>query len=110
MSRKRILPALLLAGSIGFLGLHRIYAGRYVTGLVQLVLFVAGALMLSRDLAGLTAIQSIDDFQAWSLNHQVQPIPVFLVAIPTFWALFDCATLLRRKFLDGAGEKITHWV
>jgi len=58
MSNKRILLALILAGTVGFLGLHRLYAGRYYTALVQLLLFLAGAAMLWKDLAPLQAMQS----------------------------------------------------
>jgi len=37
-----------LAGLAGFVGLHRIYAGRYVTGLLQAAMFVPGAAMMWR--------------------------------------------------------------
>jgi TM2 domain-containing membrane protein YozV len=110
MSPKRILPALILAGSFGFLGLHRLYAGRYVTGLLQLALFTPGAIMLWHDLAGLAALRTMDDIQNWILTNQVRPLPVLLVAIPTFWAVFDCVVLLSRRFTDGAGEKMTRWI
>ena len=109
MSNKRILPALILAGSVGFLGLHRFYAGRYVTGLLQLVLFAAGAAMLWRDLAGVLALETIDQLMDWASQHQPQPLPLLMVAIPVFWALFDCALLARRRFRDGAGQEITRW-
>ncbi len=113
MSNKRILPALLLAGSVGFLGLHRIYAGRYVTGFLQFAFFAIGAAMLWRELPGLQtleSLQTIDDIDAFVLNHPIHPLPVFLTAISSFWALFDCVMLIRRKFRDGTGEKITRWV
>ncbi len=110
MSNKRILPALILAGSVGFLGLHRFYAGRLLTGLLQLALFVPGAVMLWRGMSGIGALKTIDDVETWVLNHPVQPFPVLLVAIPSFWALIDCALLLSRHFRDGTGEKITHWI
>ena len=110
MSNKRILPALILAGSVGFIGLHRLYAGRYITGLLQLALFVAGAAMLWRDLAGIQTLQTVDQFMDWAMEHQVQPLPVLVVAVPVFWALFDCALLARHRFRDGAGNAITRWV
>jgi hypothetical protein len=110
MSKKRILPALLLAGSVGFIGIHRFYAGRFKTGLVQLVLFVPGALMLWPTFASLEALQTIDQVEDWSQNHPIQPLPWLLVGIPCFWAIIDCYLLIARKFRDGAGEKITRWI
>jgi len=110
MSRKRILPALILAGFVGFLGVHRLYAGRYVTGLLQLALFVPGAAMLCSDLAGIESVQTIDQLQDWVLHYQFRPLPWLLVLIPSFWALYDCALLALSRFRDGDGEIITRWV
>jgi hypothetical protein len=110
MSNRRILLALILAGSLGFLGLHRFYAGRYLSGLVQLVLFVAGTVMLWHYMAGVQALQTVEEVEDWVLNHPIQPLPVLLVAIPSFWALIDCYFLIARKFRDGAGERMTRWI
>ena len=113
MSNRRILPALILAGSVGFLGLHRLYAGRYVTGLLQLALFTVGAAMLWRDVAGLAGVlslETIDQVVDWAAQHPVHPLPVLLVSIPVFWALFDCFLLARGRFRDTAGNPITRWV
>ena len=110
MSNKRILPALLLAGTVGFLGLHRFYAGRPYTALMQLVAFAAGAAMLWKDLAGLEALQSFEDMIEWSQNHPIQPIPWLLISISGIWAIVDCYALIARKFKDGAGNQITRWV
>jgi hypothetical protein len=110
MTNKRILPALILAGCVGFLGLHRLYAGRFKTGLLQMVLFVIGAAMLWRQFAGLEALQTIDQVEDWVQSHPIQPLPVLLVSIPSIWALIDCYLVLARKFRDGAGQKITRWI
>jgi hypothetical protein len=110
MSNKRILPALILAASFGFLGIHRFYAGRFKTGLLQLALFVPGAAVLWREIASLEALQSVDQVQGWLTDHPIQPLPWLLVGIPSTWALIDCYSLLARKFRDGAGNKITRWV
>jgi len=109
MSNKRILPALLLGATVGFLGLHRFYAGRPYTALVQLVAFAAGAAMLWKDLASLQYLQTLEDFLDWSQTHPIQPLPWLLVGISSIWALIDCGLLLRRKFRDGAGNTITRW-
>jgi hypothetical protein len=110
MSNKRILPALILAGTVGFLGLHRLYAGRYCTALAQLLLFLAGAAMLWKDLAGLQALQSLEDMMDWIQSHPQQPLPWLLVGIPSTWAIIDCYSLIAGKFKDGAGNKITRWI
>jgi len=110
MSNKRILPALILAGCVGFLGLHRFYAGKFKTGLLQLALFIPGAAMLWRQFASLETLQTIDQIDDWIQDHPIQPLPMLLVAIPSMWALIDCYTLIARKFRDGAGEKITRWI
>jgi hypothetical protein len=110
MSKKRILPAVLLAGTVGFLGLHRFYAGRYYTALMQLVPFVMGAAMLWKDLAGLEKIQTLEDMMEWAQNYPIRPVPWLLVGVPCFWVIGDCYALLAKKFKDGEGEKITRWV
>jgi hypothetical protein len=110
MSEKRILPALILAGIAGFAGVHRFYAGRYVTGVVQLVLFMPGAAMLWPDMVGLLrATQNIDELMEWSSHHVIQPLPVLLVAIPSVWAVVDCVILGMMRFRDGGGKRMTRW-
>ena len=110
MSNKRILPALLLAGTVGFLGLHRFYAGRYYTALVQLILFSAGAAMLWKDLISLSKLQDLQDYVDWTQSHPIQPIPWLLIGIPCFWVIIDCALLVRGKFKDAAGHLMTRWI
>jgi len=111
MSEKRILPALILAGIAGFMGVHRFYAGRYRTGLLQLVLFVPGAVVLWPEMVGLLrAMQNIDELMDWSTRHVIQPWPVLLVAIPSFWAVLDCVILGMKRFRDGEGKRMTRWV
>jgi hypothetical protein len=110
MSNKRILPAVILAATVGFLGLHRFYVGRPYTALMQLAAFLAGGAMLWKDVASLVKLQTLDDFMDWSQSHPIQPIPWLLVGISAFWALIDCGILLRRKFRDGAGNTMTRWI
>ncbi len=114
MSRKRILVALLLAGTFGFLGLHRLYVGKYITGLLQMGLFVAGAVMMWPDLVriyyALPSLHTLDDMIEFSADYPMHPLPVFMLAVPVLWALLDCALLAANKFKDGAGNPIKHWV
>jgi hypothetical protein len=110
MSQKRILPAFLLAMSVGFLGLHRFYVGRPLTALVMLAIFIPGAFMLRRDMTGIENLQTFDQVMDWTQDHPMHPVPWALVGIPSLWALIDCYALLARKFRDGAGNPITRWV
>ena len=109
-SRKRVLLAVLLAGGVGFLGLHRFYVGRYLSGAVQLALFTAGAVLMWRDSAGLMNLHSIDEVQNWALTHQIHPLALLLLAVPVFWALGDTIALLAGKFSDRQGNKISRWI
>ena len=72
-SPKRILPAALLAGTFGFAGLHRFYAGRPLSGALQLLLFAAGAELFGKDLAGITGLRTMDDALNWALEHPGPP-------------------------------------
>jgi hypothetical protein len=110
MSKKRILPAFLLAMSVGFVGLHRFYAGRPLTALLMVALFIPGAVMLRKDFAGLENIETVDQMMDWTQDHPMHPLPWLLVGIPSTWALVDCYALLARKFRDGAGNPITRWI
>jgi TM2 domain-containing membrane protein YozV len=110
MSKKRILPAVILAGTVGFMGAHRMYAGRWYTGLAQLALFSAGFVMLKSDLAGIGSIQSLDQYLDWMTTHTIRPLPALLAGAPVFWALYDCILLMARSFKDGAGNVMTAWV
>jgi len=110
ISNRRVLPAVILAGSVGFLGLHRIYAGRYLTGLIQLAMFGFGALSLGRELSGIQNLRTADQVIDWALTHQLQPLPVLLITASTLWALWDCVQLLRRQFRDGAGRPMRRWM
>jgi hypothetical protein len=110
MSEKRILPAFVLAASVGFLGLHRFYAGRPLTALLLMALFIPGAAMLWRDMVGIETLQTMDQVAEWVQDHPQHPLPWLLVGIPSMWALIDCYALLARKFRDGAGNPITRWI
>ena len=110
MSEKRILPAFVLAASVGFLGLHRFYAGRPLTALLLMALFIPGAAMLWRDMEGIETLQTMDQVAEWVQDHPQHPLPWLLGGIPSMWALIDCYALLARKFRDGAGNPITRWI
>ena len=110
MSKKRILPAFILAASVGFLGLHRFYVGRPLTAVVLMALFIPGAVMLRRDTVGIENLQTADQMMDWMQDHPMHPLPWLLVGIPSMWALIDCYALLARKFRDGAGNPITRWI
>jgi len=117
-SKKMILPALVLAGTVGFIGLHRFYAGRHISGAIQLVLFAAGCMMARGIWAGVNALENMDQMQ-WQdmiLNGNimtvvhVSPLASLLLGIPICWAGLDCILLGIRQFKDGNGIKMTRWV
>jgi hypothetical protein len=103
-SDKIILPAFLLAFFFGLFGMHRFYAGRIWSGLLQL-----GAL-----LAWIPVIVAI------VLAPQTDaPLPlivclglllVFMVIACLIWATVDWIVLACRAFTDGQGRRITNWL
>jgi hypothetical protein len=114
MSNRRILLAVVLAGTVGFLGLHRFYAGRYWTGLAQLALFGVGMAWGWKDYllinAAIHTLTTLPDMLDWSANHPIAPWPWVLILISATWAVFDCGVLLARKFRDGSGKVMTRWI
>jgi hypothetical protein len=117
-SSKRILPALLLAGTVGFMGLHRFYTGRYISGSIQLLLFAAGCAMARGIWAAVKTIENMDQSQLQDmiLNgtvttvFHVSPLASLLLGIPICWAALDCILLGARQFKDGRGIKMNRWV
>jgi hypothetical protein len=111
------LPAFLLCFTVCA---HRIYAGKYISGIIQFAL-VAGSFIWSwQSLKGLIAIlhsrsddpmvllQSISDWN--EKNGQATLLPTLVMIAGGIWVAVDATFLLRRKFTDGRGNKITRWV
>ena len=119
MSRKRILPAFVLCFVLCG---HRIYAGRYVSGIVQLVLTAGASLWVWVSYKGLidiinstphtldAAMDMVDRAVAWKEANNPSAVPVFLVLAIGIWVALDAAKLVAGKFNDGQGSRITKWM
>lgn len=115
ISRKRILPAFLLC--FVFCA-HRIYAGRYLSGLVQIGWAVGGFVWIEttcKDLItmvhsspmGMELIERVAD---WEDTHGVPYLPVLALIGVGIWIAADAARLVAGKFTDAEGRKISRWM
>lgn len=116
-SDKRILIAFLLCFTICA---HRIYAGRYVSGIIQMA-WVGGAsvwawisfdgllkIVNSGSPDTMDMIQTVSD---WEMAHGREvTFPAFALIAVGLWVAADAGRLLAGKFKDGRGNKITRWV
>ena len=114
-SRKRILPAFLLCF---VLCAHRIYAGKYVSGIVQLAAVAGGFVWLKTTCDGLISIvesnppflEMLQRVSDWEQVNGVPFAPVLALIAVGIWIALDAAQLLTKKFTDGEGKKITQWI
>jgi hypothetical protein len=114
-SRKRILPAFLLCF---VLCAHRIYAGKYITGIVQIAWIVGGFVWLEMTCSGLLAIinsgtpslEMLEHVSDWEQKNGIPYAPMIALIAVGIWIAVDAAQLLAKKFTDGEGHKITHWL
>src|SRR5581483_82114 len=101
-STKRILPAFLLCAVAGFFGLHRFYAGKFVSGIVQLAVFAGALVWLQRACAGVFQITTIDEAMAWAQAQGNAPLaPLLLILAASILPVIDCIRLAAGKFRDG---------
>ena len=116
-SRKRILPAFLLCFTVGA---HRLYAGKIVSGIVQMA-WVAGAfiwvnaslkdLLKSLNTGPQDFMSVMEHVGDWEEIHGGMPVLPTLALIGVgIWIAIDAAQLLRGKFIDGRGHRITRWI
>lgn len=98
-SDKRILPAFLLAFFFGIFGAHRFYAGKIVTGLLQL-----GAVFWCAFLI----VACARDF--WPSEPTLGLLLGFSILGCIIMVVIDWILLACRAFTDGQGRKITEWV
>lgn len=116
-SDKRILVAFLLCFTVCA---HRIYAGRYISGIIQMA-WVGGAsvwayfsfqgllkIVNSGSLEMMDMIQTVSD---WEVAHgRAVTFPAFALIAVGLWVAADAGRLLSGNFKDGRGNKITRWV
>jgi len=122
-SRKRILPAFLLCFTICA---HRIYAGKYISGFVQMGLAAAAMVWTYPSMKGLLATYkslfamlnsgSLDDNTLEQIDKLQQAgggysgLPMLALIVIGLWIAWDAGRLLAGKFTDRQGNKITRWI
>lgn len=98
-SPKNRLALSLLAG---VLGAHRFYAGRILSGIIMLLLF----------LAGLFAVLCSAIILVASYSQEAIPVMIaggILLVLLEIWLLIDIVLALCGRFRDRNGRRITQW-
>lgn len=101
-SPKNRLALSLLAGFLGVLGAHRFYAGRILSGIIMLLLF----------LAGLFAVLCSAIILVASYSQEAIPVMIaggILLVLLEIWLLIDIVLALCGRFRDRNGRRITQW-
>ena len=114
-SRKRILPAFLLCF---VLCAHRIYAGKIISGIIQLACTAGGFYWLKVTSAGLLKIvessplntDTIQKFNDWEQTNGIPYLPMLSFLAAGIWVAIDAASLVAGKFTDSQGLEITRWI
>lgn len=74
---------------------------------VWLEITSSGLLAIARSGLNLETIERASD---WEETHGIPFMPMIALIAVGFWIAADAGLLLARKFTDGAGKKITHWI
>jgi hypothetical protein len=114
-SNKRILPAFLLC--LVFCA-HRLYAGKYLTGLLQMIWIfgsfawfeTASSELLSLMRAGTFDLATIERIGDWEQTHSAPLPPMLSMIAAGIWIAADASMLVAGKFKDRDGKKITRWI
>lgn len=105
-SDKRILIAFLLC----FTGCgHRIYAGKTISGLVQMVMIFGPLLLVCLMIAPAIAFAMSDPVSVNAVSPTIF-YPLIISIGTCIWVAVDAARIISGKFKDGRGNKITQWV
>jgi len=115
VSRKRILPAFLLCFLISA---HRLYVGKYISGIIQIALVVGAYYWLKMSFGGLLEIvhnaplnmETMERVSDWEQINGIPFLPLLAQLVPLVWIIVDARLLLARKFTDGRGLRITQWL
>lgn len=88
--------ALLLCGLLGFLGVHRFYAGKIATGILQLLIML-----------GVVAWVLVDfPYRNGGLRIGLALVQLLALFTANLWPVLDFYLLLAGKFKDGEGKRI----
>jgi len=114
-SKKRILPAFLLC--LVFCA-HRIYAGKYLSGFVQMIWVfasfawfeMAGSELLTLLKAGTFDLATLERVSDWQQTHSTPFLPMLSMIAVGIWIAIDASMLVAGKFTDHDGSRITRWI
>lgn len=101
-SPKSRLALALMAGFLGVLGFHRFYAGRILSGVIMLLLFLAGLFSVLG-----SAITLLASFSEKAIHIMVAG--GILLVLLELWLLVDIVLALCGRFRDGKGLRISQW-
>ena len=91
-SKEKKLTLLLLCWFFGILGVHRFYAGKYLTATLQLLLLASAVVIVAFE------VQSL-----W-------PFGIFAAGLLLLWWIIDALLIIMGKFTDKEGTQIIDWV
>ena len=94
------------------------YAGRYVSGIVQMGLATAAFFWTEAACKDLIAIvhtapldmDTIERIGDWEKKNGMPFLPMLAMVAVGVWIAVDAARLLAGKFTDGQGNGIRRWV
>ena len=114
-SEKRILPAFLLG--LIFCA-HRIYAGKYLTGFLQIGWIASSFVWFeqsTRDLlniihTGTIDLATLERISDWQQTHPIPILPMLSLTVVGIWVALDLSLLMVGKFKDRHGKNINRWI
>lgn len=106
MSKKRILLAFVLCSIFGILGIHRFYAGKFSTGILQILLFGVSMYLLPPSL--ILQLISAQTINVSALSSVL--LPLILLLILAIWVTIDLLFVITGNFTDKKGNKIMQWI
>lgn len=95
ISSEKKLTVLLLCWLFGLFAIHRFYTGKYLTGVLQLLIILLG---------GLSALFKAETHQAVAIFRAIG-----IVTLAVWWVI-DIARIIMGKFTDKEGRPIVDWV
>jgi predicted RNA-binding Zn-ribbon protein involved in translation (DUF1610 family)/TM2 domain-containing membrane protein YozV len=109
-SEKKIMSALLLWFFFGALAFHKFYAGRYISGLFQLIINVVTFgywfIVLQLVASGFT-LAAVGELTTSAEAARV--IALFGSLFALLWLLIDFISIIAGQYKDGNGKRIAEW-
>jgi len=97
---------------------HRFYAGRIVSGIVQIAWIIGGYYWLQISCKELLQIihnsplnmDTLEQVSDWEQTHGIPYLQIACLLAVLIWVAVDAARLIAGKFTDSRGLEITRWV